>query len=261
MSERGSEQNDSRGRYRPLSGWASLAGVVAFMVWLAFDPFELTWNQLFGGAVVLSAAGAVTGLLLRRWGWARRWASRIPPPGRLATGLISRLDVTSSLLAPRWAKARSIAVGFLIFAAIAGIMGWKAGQEDQILQNLREHGRRTEATVVAIAGRSEEDSPNSLAVRFDTPSGTVQADIDVGDGSGNDAKPGGLVPVVYNPSDPTEVRHADRLAGSDADGIRLGSVMTGLLAAGFLVGTVREVMRVKEQTEARKTPGTPRPGA
>ncbi|MEU1516845.1 DUF3592 domain-containing protein [Streptomyces sp. NPDC005811] len=257
MGERGSVRSDSRGKYRFLSGWASLAGVVAFVVWLAFDPFELSWNQVFGGAVALSAAGAVASLLLRRWGWARRWGSRIPPP----TGLISRLDVTSSLLAPRWARARSIAVGFLIFAAMAGFMGWNAGQEDRILHNLREHGRRAEATVVAIAGRSEEDSPNSLAVRFGTPSGTVQAHIDVGDGSGNDAKPGGHVPVVYNPSDPTEVRHADRLDGSEADGIRLGSVIAGLLAGGFLVGTVREVMRVKEQTEAGKTPDTARPGA
>ncbi|WP_406838881.1 DUF3592 domain-containing protein [Streptomyces sp. AHU1] len=261
MSERRSVRSDSRGKYRFLKGWASLAGVAAFVVWLAFDPFELTWNQVFGGAVALSAAGAIASLLLRRWGWARRWASRIPPPGRLATGLVSRPGVPSPLLDPRWARARSIAVGFLLFGTIAGFMGWKAGQEDQMLQNLREHGHRTEATVVAIAGRSEEGRANSLTVRFTTPSNTVQADIDVGDGSGNDAKPGGHVPIVYNPSDPTDVRHADRLDGSDADGIRQGSVVIGLLAAGFLVGTVREVVRVKEQTEAGKTPDTPRPGA
>lgn len=261
MSERRSVQNGSRGKYRILSGWASLVGVAAFVVWLAFDPFELTWNQVFGGAVVLSAAGAIASLLLRRWGWARRWAGRIPPPGRLATGLVSRPGVPLPLLDPRWARARSTAVGFLLFATVAGFMGWKAGQEDPMLQNLREHGRRTEATVVAIAGLSEEGRANSLTVRFTTPSSTVQADIDVGDGSGNDAKPGGHVPIVYNPSDPTKVRHADRLDGSDADGIRLGSVVIGLLAAGFLVGTAREVMRVKEQTEADKTPDTPRPGA
>ncbi|MFD3589866.1 DUF3592 domain-containing protein [Streptomyces sp. NPDC058683] len=152
-------------------------------------------------------------------------------------------------------------MGFLLFATAAGFMGWKAGQEDQTLQNLRAHGRRTEATVVAIAGRSEEDQANSLTVRFTTPSSTVQADIDVGDGSGNDAMPGGQVPIIYSPSDPTEVRHADRLDGSDADGIRLGSVVVGLLAAGFLVGTARELMRAKEQTEAAKTLGTPHPGA
>jgi len=35
----------------------------------------------------------------------------------------------------------------------------------------------------------------------------------------------------------------------------------GLVAAGFLVGTVREVVRVREQPEAGKTPDTPRPGA
>lgn len=89
----------------------------------------------------------------------------------------------------------------------------------------------------------------------------VACRLGVGDGSGNDAKPGGHVPVGYNPSDPTKVRHADRLDGSDADGIRLGSVMVGLLAAGFLVGTAREVVRVREQTEAGKTPDTPRPEA
>ncbi|MFE3633844.1 DUF3592 domain-containing protein [Streptomyces sp. NPDC059168] len=261
MSERRSVRSDSRGEYRFLKGWASLAGVAAFVVWLAFDPFELTWNQVFGGAVALSAAGAVASLLLRRWGWARRWASRIPPPGRVATGLVTGPGVPSPLLDPRWAKTRSTAVGFLLFATVAGLMGWKAGQEDHLLQNLREYGDRTEATVVAIAGRSEGGQANSLTVRFTTPSSTVQADVDVGDGSGSDAKPGGHVPVVYNPSAPEEVRHADRLDGSDADGIRLGSVMVGLLAAGLLVGTAREVMRVKEQTAAGRTPGTPRPGA
>ncbi|MEU1535293.1 DUF3592 domain-containing protein [Streptomyces fagopyri] len=261
MSERRSVQNDSRGKYRFLSGWASLAGVAAFVVWLAFDPLELTWNQVFGGAAVLSAAGAIANLLFRRWGWARRWAGRIPLPGRLATGLVSRSGVPLPLLDPRWARARSAAVGFLLFATVAGFMGWKAGQEDQMLQNLREHGRGTQATVVAIAGRSEEGRVNSLTVRFTTPSSTVQADIDVGDGSGNDAKPGDRVPIVYNPSDPTKVRHADGLDGSDADAIRLGSVVIGLLAAGFLVGTAREVTRAKEQTEADTAPDTPRPGA
>ncbi|MEY2241794.1 DUF3592 domain-containing protein [Streptomyces sp. BF23-18] len=261
MSEHGSVPGDSRGKYRFLKGWASPAGVAAFVVWLAFDPFELTWNQVFGGAVALSAAGAVASLLLRRWGWARRLAGRIPPPGRLATGLVSRLGVPSPLRDPRWARARSTAVGFLMFGAVSGFMGWKAGQEDQLVRNLREHGHRTEATVVAIADRSEEGRANSLAVRFSTPSSTVRAHIDVGDGSGSDAKPGGHVPVVYNPSHPTEVRHAHRLDESDADGIRQGSVAVGLLAAGFLVATVREVVRVKEQTEAGKTPDTPRPGA
>ncbi|MEU9140993.1 DUF3592 domain-containing protein [Streptomyces sp. NPDC048404] len=261
MRDRRSVQSDSRGKYRFLKGWASLAGVAAFVVWLAFDPFELTWNQVFRGALALSAAGAVASLLLRRWGWARRWAGRIPPPGRLATGLVSRLGVPSPLMDPRWARARSTAVGVLMFGAVAGFMGWKAGQEDQLVRNLREHGHRTQATVVSIADRSEEGRANSLAVRFSTPSSTVRAHIDVGDGSGSDAKPGGHVPIVYNPSDPTEVRHADRLDGSDADGIRQGSVVVGLLAAGFLVATVREVMRVKEQPEAGKTPDTPRPGA
>ncbi|MFD5518748.1 DUF3592 domain-containing protein [Streptomyces sp. NPDC127066] len=261
MSERGSVQGDSRGKYRFLKGWASLAGVAAFVVWLAFDPFELTWNQVFGGTVALSAVGAIASLLLRRWGRARRWAGRIPPPGRLATGLVSRLGLPSPLQDPRWARARTTAVGFLMFGTVAGYMGWEAGQEDRMVQNLREHGNRTEATVVAIAGRSEEGSANSLTVRFSTPSSTVQAHIDVGDGSGDDAKPGGHVPIVYDPSDPTEVRHAGRLNGSEADGIRQGSVVIGLLAAGFLVGTAREVMRVKQQTEEGKTRDAPRPGA
>lgn len=41
-------------------------------------------------------------------------------------------------------------------------------------------------------------------------------------------------------------------------GLRLGSVLFGLLAAGFLVGTVREVMRVKAETGAGETPDSPR---
>ncbi|WP_328557327.1 DUF3592 domain-containing protein [Streptomyces sp. NBC_00358] len=226
MSERRSVQSDSRGKYFFLKGWGSLAGVAAFVVWLAFDPFELTWNQVLGGAVALSAAGAVPSLLLGRWGRARRWADQIPPPGRLTTGLVStvgtglvsRVGVPSPLRDPRWARARTTAVGFLMFGTVAGFMGWKAGQEDQLLQNLREHGQRTEASVVAIAGRTEEGWTNSLTVRFSTPPRTVQKTIDVGDGSGNDAKPGGHVAIVYNPTDPTEVRQADRLDGSEADG-------------------------------------------
>ncbi|MEV6015929.1 MULTISPECIES: DUF3592 domain-containing protein [unclassified Streptomyces] len=147
-----------------------------------------------------------------------------------------------------------------MFGTVAGFMGWKAGQEDQVLQNLREHGQRTVANVVAIASRSEEDRPNSLTVRFSTPSSTVQADIDVGDGSGNDAKPGGHVPIVYNPSHPTEVRQADRLHGSEADGIRLGSVVFGLLAAGFLVGTATWCVSGSRRKRTRRlTPPDPEP--
>ncbi|MFD2689634.1 DUF3592 domain-containing protein [Streptomyces phyllanthi] len=143
-----------------------------------------------------------------------------------------------------------------MFATIAGIMGWGAGQEYQTLQNLREQGRRTEATVVEIASRSEEGSATSLTVRFDTPSGPVRSDVDVADTSTTDAKPGGHIPVVYDPANPTEVRHVDNLDGREADGIRLGSVVVGLLAAGFLVGTTREVVRAKRQTEGGTTQGT-----
>lgn len=261
MSERRSVQSDGRGKYPSLNGWASLAGVATFVVWIAFDPFELTWLPIFGCAVALSTASGLARLLVRRWGWARRWASRIPPPGLVAAGLLSRLGVTSSLLAPHWAKARFFAGGFLLFATLAGVMGWEAAQEDQKLQKLREHGHRTDATVVAITSRSEEGSATSLTVRFGAPSGTVQADIDVGDSSATDAKPGTHIPIVYNPSAPTEVCHADQLDGHEADGIRHGSEVIGLLAAGFLVGTAREVVGAKQQTEAGKTPDTPHPGA
>ncbi|MFJ3339493.1 DUF3592 domain-containing protein, partial [Streptomyces sp. NPDC086766] len=140
------------------------------------------------------------------------------------------------------------------------VMGWEAGQEDQVLQNLRAHGHRTDATVVGIASESEEGSATSLTVRFGAPSGTVRADIDVS-GSATDAKPGAHVPVVYNPSDPTEVRHADHLDGHEADGIREGSVVFGLLAAGILVGTAWEVARAKQQPKGGRTPDTHRPVA
>ncbi|MFF3885313.1 DUF3592 domain-containing protein [Streptomyces sp. NPDC001914] len=238
-----------------------MAGVAGFVVWVAFDPFEVTWQLVFCGVVVVSAAGAGASLLLRRWGWARRWVGRVPPPGRRVTGVISRLRVLAPLLEPRWAKARLAAVGFLVFGTVAGYTGWEARQEGQIVQSLREHGRRTDATVVAIADRSEEGWALSLTVRFSTPSSSVQADIDVGDGSGSDAKPGGRVPIVYNPSDPTKLRHADRLDGSEADGIRLGSVVIGLLAAGFLVGAARAVVRAKGHADAGKAPDTPAPPA
>lgn len=257
MWERGFEQGDGRGKVRLLGGWGSVVGGGAFVVWLVFRPFSLTWSQVFGAAVGLSVAE----LLLRRWGWARRWGGRIPSPGRVVGALVSRVGVSLPLSGSRWGRARSVAVGFLLFGSVAGIMGWEAGQENQLLHDLREHGRRAEATVVAIAGRSEEGWPNYLAVRFVAPSGVVEAHIDVGGDSGRDLKPGGHVPVVYDPSDPSEVRHADFLGGSDAGGLRLGSVLFGLLAAGFLVGTVREVVRVKEQTGAGETPDSPRTGA
>ncbi|MEU1344253.1 hypothetical protein [Streptomyces sp. NPDC005827] len=55
---------------------------------------------------------------------------------------------------------------------------------------------------------------------------------------------------MFNPSHPTEVRHIAYLDGRDADGNRGASIGTGLLAAGFLVGTVTVVVRTNRQTRA-----------
>lgn len=146
MWERGFEQGDGLGKVRLLGGWGSVVGGGAFVVWLVFRPFPLTWSQVFGAAVGLSVAE----LLLRRWGWARRWGRRIPSPGRVVGALVSRVGVSLPLSGSRWGRARSVAVGLLLFGSVAGIMGWEAGQENQLLHDLREHGRRAEATVVAI---------------------------------------------------------------------------------------------------------------
>ncbi len=78
--------------------------------------------------------------------------------------------------------------------------------------------------------------------------------------SATDAKPGTRIPVAYNPARPTEVRPIAYLDGHDADGIRQGSTVIGLLAAGFLAGTVREVVRAKRQTDSSKTPDAHHPG-
>ncbi|GAA3796011.1 DUF3592 domain-containing protein [Streptomyces phyllanthi] len=254
MGERESVLSGDRDEHGSPFGWGGVAVLVAIVAWMTFGPFHPTWLYFLGCGVTLAAASGIARLLRRR-GRARRWTGRMPSPGRLVAGLLG-LGPESWLLAPRWARVRMAAGGFLMFATIAGIMGWGAGQEYQTLQNLREQGRRTEATVVEIASRSEEGSATSLTVRFDTPSGPVRSDVDVADTSTTDAKPGGHIPVVYDPANPTEVRHVDNLDGREADGIRLGSVVVGLLAAGFLVGTTREVVRAKRQTEGGTTQGT-----
>ncbi|GGX41603.1 DUF3592 domain-containing protein [Streptomyces fructofermentans] len=261
MSERKSVGRGGRGPYRALNGWASPVGVVAFVVLLLVNPFGLTAGQVFGGAVVLSVGVAGVNLLLGRWERAPRWTGRIPPPGRLAARLFSRHGGTSAQSPSPWGRARLAAVGFLLFGVPAGFMGWEARAEDRILRGLREHGHRTDATVVAVSGRSEEGSANSLTVRFDASSGSVRADIDVEGGSGADPTPGTRVPVVHDPSDPAVVRHVDRLDGREADGIRHGSVVFSVLAAGFLVGTCREVVRARQRTAVGRTPDTPHPAA
>ncbi|MEU6653899.1 DUF3592 domain-containing protein [Streptomyces sp. NPDC046900] len=249
MDERKSALSGDRDEYVPPFGSGALAIVVATVVWMAFGPLGPLWLYVLGWAVALAAANGVSWLLVRRLGWAHRGSGHISAPGRLVAGLL-RLGPQSWLLAPRWAKARSIAVGFLIFATFAGGMGWKAGQEYQILANLRDRGHRTYATVVEITSRSEDGWATGVTVRFGTPSGPVRADIDVAVSSATEAMPGTRISVVYNPTRPTEVRHITYLDGHDADGIRQGSIVIGLLAAGLLAGTAREVVRTRRQTES-----------
>ncbi|MGW2743270.1 DUF3592 domain-containing protein [Streptomyces sp. NPDC001450] len=257
MDERKSGLSSGREEYVTPFTWGPLAVVVAIVVWMAFGPLGPLWLYVLGWAVALAAANGVSWLLVRRRGRAHRGAGQIPSPGRLVAGLL-RLGPESWLLAPRWAKARLAAGGFLMAATIAGVMGWKAGQEYQMLANLRHHGHRTDATVVEITSRSEEGWATAVTVRFGTPSGPVQAEVNVAVGSATDAKPGTRIPVVYNPARPTEVRLA-YLDGRDADGIRQGSIVIGLLAVGLLAGTAGEVVRTKRQTESGKTPDTWRP--
>ncbi|MFF4041766.1 DUF3592 domain-containing protein [Streptomyces sp. NPDC001816] len=248
MDERESVLGGGRDEYGSPVGWRALAVAVAIVVWMAFGPLGPLWLYVLGWAVALTATDGIS-RLVRRQGWA------VPSPGHLVAGLL-RLGPESWLVAPRWAKVRLAATGFLMFATMAGIMGWEAGQEYQVLANLRDQGRRTDATVVEITSRSEEGWATSVTVRFSTPSGPVRADVDVTPSSANNAKPGEHIPVAYNPVRPTEVRHVAYLDGRDADGILQGSIVIGLLAAGFLVGTTWEVLRTKRQTESDKTPGT-----
>lgn len=253
MDERESVLSGRRDKYGSSLGWRALAAVVAIVVWMAFGPFGPVWLYLLGCTVALAAADGVY-RLVRRQGWP------VPSPGHLVAGLL-RLGPESWLVDPRWARVRLVAGGFLMFGTFAGFMGWGAGQEYQAVANLRDHGRRTDATVVEITSRSEEGWATSVAVYFGTPSGPVRADVDVVPSSADDAKPGVQIPVVYNPARPTEVRHVAYLDGHEADGSLQGAIVAGLLAAGFLVGTTREVLRTKRQSESGEMPGTPHPGA
>jgi hypothetical protein len=243
MDERKSVPSGGRDKYVSSIGWGTLTAVVAIVVWMAFGPLGPLWLYVLGWAVTLAAANGVTWLLVRRRDWP------LPSPGQLGAGLL-RLGPESWLVAPRWTKARLAAGGFLICATLAVGMGWKAGQEYQMLANLRGHGHRTDATVVEVTGRSEEGWATAVTVRFATPSGPVRADVDVTPSSTDHAKPGEYIPVAYNPARPTEVRHIAYLDGRDAYGAREGSIVIGLLAAGFLAGTAREVVRTKRQTES-----------
>jgi Protein of unknown function (DUF3592) len=255
MHERKSVPSDGRDEYVSPFGWGALAVVVAVVVWMVFGPLGPLWLYVLSWAVALAAANGVSWLLVRRRGSAHRGAGRIPSPGQLVAGLL-RLGPESWLATPRWARARLAAGGFLMFATIAGVMGWKAAHEYQMLANLRDQGYRTDATVLEITSRSEEGWAQAVTVRFGTPSGPVRAEVDVAGGSATDAKPGTHLPVVYNPAHPTEVRHIAYLDGRDADGIRSGSIAIGLLSAGLLAGTAREVVRIKRQTEAGEMPDT-----
>lgn len=255
MDQRESLVNsDPDGRSSPF-GWRALAVAMSIVVWMAFGPLGPSWLYFLIWALALAAAGAISWLARRR-GWA--WASRPPSPGRLVGALLG-LGLKSRLLDPRWTRVRVAAIGFLLFATIAGGMGWNAAQDYQMLAELRDHGRRTNATVVEIASRSEEDRATALTVRFSTPSGPVRTDVDVAGSSATDVEPGAQIPVVYDRAVPAEVIHVEYLDGRVADGIRRGSIVIGLLAAGFLVGATREVVRAERQRDEGKTPDVRHP--
>ncbi|MFJ9830523.1 DUF3592 domain-containing protein [Streptomyces sp. NPDC101169] len=222
-------------------GWSALAGVVAIVVWMAFGPFGSLWVYGLGWAVALAAVDGVLKLLLRR-GWA------VPSPASLVAGVL-RLGPESWLVAPRWARVRLAAGGFLVCVAVAGVAGWDAAQEYQVVADLRDQGQRTDATVVEVSGRSEEGWATSAIVRFATPSGSVRADVDVEAGSADAVTPGGQIAVVYDPARPAEVRSVAYLDGRDADGARQAAIVFGVLAAGCLVGATREVLLARERTE------------
>jgi hypothetical protein len=251
MDERESVLGGGRDEHGSPGGWHVLAVAVAIVVWMAFGPFGSVWLYAFGWGTALAAAAGVS-RLVRRQGWAVR------SPGHLVAGLL-RLGPESWPVAPRWAGARLAAGGFLIFATIAAGLGWEAGQEYQVLADLRGQGQKTDAAVVDITSRSEEGWVATVTVRFSTPSGLVRADVDVPPNSANHPKLGAYVPVAYNPAHPTEVRHVAYLDGRDADGMLHGSIVIGLLAAGFLVGGVRNVLRTQRQTVSEAALGTDHP--
>ncbi|MEI5525736.1 DUF3592 domain-containing protein [Streptomyces brasiliscabiei] len=249
MGDQRSPVSRDRNEDRSPFTWGGAAAFAMIAAWMAFGPFHPEWLYFLGGSVAVATVSGMARLLSRR-----RVGPTRPPGRRMAERLGIAPD--SWLSAPRWAKARLAAGGFLVFGIIAGVMGWEARQEYLTVRHLREQGIRTDATVVAVAGRSEEDRATSLTVRFGTSSGSVRSVVDVSDSPAVDAKPGARIPVVYDPVDPAEIRHVDHLDGRQADGIRSGSLVIGLLAAGFLVGTGRTVARIRRQTDDDMTQGT-----
>lgn len=261
MDERKSLLRSVRDEYLAPSGWDVPVFLVAIVVWFAFGPFGSLWLFLLGCAMALTAANGVSRLLVRRWRRTHRGAVRTPPPGGHVAALL-RIDPQSWLLAPRWAKARTAAAVFLLFAILSAVLRWNAGHEYELLANLRHHGRQTDAIIVKISNRSEEGSIIGVTVRFDASTGPVQTDVDIPGSSTTDPKPGTYIPVVFNPEHPTQVRHTAYLDGRDAAGIRTGSIVSGLLAAGFLVATVSVVVRTARQPETATAtmPDTSSPG-
>ncbi|MFK4148977.1 DUF3592 domain-containing protein [Streptomyces sp. NPDC004065] len=258
MDKRGSVPGGDEDGRRPAVGWWTLAVAAAAAVWVAFGPFRPVWLYLLCWAVPPAAADGIA-WLVRRHGPARRDSGRLSAPPRLVAGW-PRPGPGSWLVAPGWARARLAAAGFLLFATLAGVMAWQAGREYRTLADLRDHGRRTDATVVEVTGRSEEGWATSVTVRFGTPSGPVRADVDVPPGPDGDTGPGTRLPVVYDPAHPTEVRQAVYLDGRDADGIRMGAIVLGLLATGFLTGTVTEVLRAARRPDLGGAPAARPPG-
>ncbi|MGY4965777.1 DUF3592 domain-containing protein [Streptomyces sp. 900105245] len=267
MDEREPMLNGDPDERAPLFGWQLPAVALAIVVWMAFEPPVPLWLYVLCWAAALAAADGAARLLRHRdpaghRDPVRRRAGRMPAPKapdapsapnhRVAH--LPRPGPDSWLLDPRWTKARTAAAGFLVFAALAGVLGWKATQEYRMLAALRDQGSRTEATVVEVTGRTEEGRPAAVTVRFGTPSGPVQADVDVTGGSASEAKPGARIPVAYDPAHPTRVVQADHLDGREAEGMREGSIVIGLLAAGFLVGATCEAVRAKRRTDADKAP-------
>ncbi|MFC9278560.1 DUF3592 domain-containing protein [Streptomyces collinus] len=241
MDERGTVPGRGPDEQGSPLGWGVSAVGVAVVAWLAFGPLGPLWLYVLGWAAALSTLEGVSGLL-------RRQGRPVPPPGRLVAGLL-RLGPESWLVAPRWARVRPAAGGLLVFSVLCGYMGRQASREYRAVAGLREHGRRTDATVIEVTDRSEERRALSVAVRIDAPSGPVRAEVDIPSDLADDARPGAVVPVAYDPARPTEIRQVAYLDGRDADGIRTGAIVVGLLAAGFLAGTTREVLRVRRPPE------------